>query len=118
MVQIEQLAAAVLAGNSLAARNLTQELFRQDPSWSDIPKPQVADEKLLVISAALLELFAGRLGQTAPAWTADVGPLGEPIYLLKAAQTMKRLRQLCQQESPEPLRKRGLYAPSNYLVFI
>jgi hypothetical protein len=118
MVQIEQIAAAALAGDGLNARNLTQDFFRQGQPLHDIPKPEPADEVLLAASAALLELFAIRLGQPAPDWTAEIGPLAEPIYLLKAAKTMKRLRQLCQTESPEPLRKRGFYAPPNYLTFI
>ena len=70
------------------------------------------------MTAALLELFASRMKQEAPSWTAEVGPLSEPIFLLKAAETMKRLRQLCEAEAPEPLRKRGLYAPPNYLEFV
>ena len=72
---------------------------------------------ILAASASLLELFAGRLGQQAPAWTKPIGPLPEPIFLLKAAATMKHLRELCEREAPEPLRKRGFYAPPNYLEF-
>jgi hypothetical protein len=44
--------------------------------------------------------------------------LPEPIFLLEAAARMKRLRALCETQSPEPLRKRGFYAPPNFLEFV
>lgn len=118
MVRIEQVAEAVLKGDGIIARSLVQDFFRECPHLVDIPKPQVDDVRLLAAAAALLELFASRLGQEAPAWTKDVGPLPEPIFLLKSATTMKRLRDLCKAESPEPLRKRGFYAPPNYLELV
>jgi hypothetical protein len=117
MVQIEQIAKAALAGESLRLRSLVQDFFRQHPDLSAITPPQTNDERILAISAALLELFAMRTNQAAPAWTPHVGPLTEPIYLLKSARHMKRLRTLCEQESPEPLRKRSFYAPPDYLTF-
>jgi hypothetical protein len=40
-----------------------------------------------------------------------------PFYLLKVAASMKRLRELCETEAPEPLCKRGFYAPPNFLEF-
>jgi hypothetical protein len=117
MVQIEQIAEAALSGDSLQARSLVQDFFRQHPELAVIRPPQTNDERILAISAALLELFAMRTNQAAPAWTPTIGPLPEPIYLLKAAQHMKRLRTLCENESPEPLRKRRFYAPPDYLTF-
>jgi hypothetical protein len=117
MVRIEQLAAAALSGDSLQTRSLAQEFFREAPHLPDIPKPTLDDKQLLAATASLLELFAERTHQLAPAWTAEVGPLAEPVFLLKAATTMKRLRRLCETESPEPLKKRGFYAPPNYLEF-
>lgn len=117
MVQIEQLAEAVLKGEGVKARSLAQDFFRANPKLTDITQPTVNDVRLLAAAASLLELFAIRLGQEAPVWTKSVDPLAEPVYLLKSAVTMKRLRELCEKESPEPLRKRGFYAPPNYLEF-
>jgi predicted secreted protein len=117
MVTIEQLAEAALNGESLLLRSLTQDLLRESPSLSQYPKPQTDDSRLLAAAASLVELFALRLHQPPPLWAKDVGALPEPIYLLKAAATMKRLRALCETESPEPLRKRGFYAPPNFLEF-
>ncbi len=118
MVTIEQLAEAALIGESLQLRSLTQDLLRENPSLSQYPKPQTNDLHILAAAASLLELLALRLRQAPPQWTKDVGALPEPIYLLKAAASMKRLRELCETEAPEPLRKRGFYAPPNFLEFV
>ena len=117
MVQIEQLAEAVLKKEGIIIRSLVQDFFRENPRLADIHRPSVDDVHILAASASLLELFASRLGQQAPTWTKTIGPLPEPMFLLKAAVTMKHLRELCERESPEPLRKRGFYAPPNYLEF-
>ena len=117
MVTLEQLATAALNGESLRLRSLTQDLLREPPRLSDYPQPQTNDPRLLAAVAALVELFALRLAQTPPAWTQDVGALPEPVYLVQAAAQMKRLRVLCETQAPEPLRKRGFYAPPNFLEF-
>ncbi len=118
MVQIEQIARAALQRDSLELRSLVQDFLRSQPELANVSPPQTDDKQLLSLSAALLELLALRTGQTPPAWTAAVGPIKEPFYLLKSATQMKRLRQLCRQESPEPLRKRSFYAPPDYLTFV
>ncbi|MCA9920115.1 MAG: hypothetical protein KC445_19290 [Anaerolineales bacterium] len=117
MVQIEQLAKAALNRDSLELRSLVQDFLRSQPNLVDLLPPQTDDEAVLAMSAALLELLALRTNQAPPPWTAGVGPVKEPFYLLKSASQMKRLRKLCQQESPEPLRKRSFYAPPDYLAF-
>jgi hypothetical protein len=71
----------------------------------------------LAAAASLVEPLALRSQQRPPSWTKEVGALPEPIYLLKAAASMKRLRELCETQAPGPLRKRGLYAPPNFLEF-
>jgi hypothetical protein len=106
-----------LNGDSLAARALAQDFVRNTPSLAEIKAPATSDPLVFAMSAALLELFASRAKQEAPAWTRVVGAVSEPIFLLKSAQTMKHLRVLCETESSEPLRKRGFYASPNYLEF-
>jgi hypothetical protein len=118
MTTIEQLAEAALNGESLLLRSLTQDLLRENPSLSECPKPLTNDSRILAAAASLVELFAVRLHQMPPLWTKDVGALPEPIYLLKEAANMKRLRKPCETEAPEPLRKRGFYAPPNFLEFV
>lgn len=115
MVRIEQLAEAAINQDALSLRSLTQDLLREHPTLRNFPRPSAVDFKTLAAAASLLELFALRLRQEPPSWTKEVGPLPAPIHLLKAAATMKRLRALCEQQAPEPLRKRGFYAPPNFL---
>ncbi len=117
MVQIEQIAQAALAGDSLQTRSLTQDFLREQKVLADVPKPQTTDARVLALSASLAELFAVRLSQAAPVWTKSIGGINEPVFLVKSALTMKRLRALCEAESPLPLRKRKFFAPPNYLEF-
>jgi hypothetical protein len=117
MVSLEQLAEAVLQRNSLLARSLTQDFLRETESLSEVPPPNGNDERLLATAAAIVELFAARRNQAPPRWTQDIGPLAEPFFLVEAAERMKHLRTLCETQSPEPMLKRRLYAPPNFLVF-
>lgn len=117
MVTLEQMAEAALKRESLLLRSLTQDLLRENPNLSECPKPQTNDSRILAAAASLVELLALRLRQAPPNWTKEVGALPEPVYLLKAAESMKRLRVLCETAAPEPLRKRGFYAPPNFLEF-
>jgi hypothetical protein len=116
LVGVSQGAVIFSAPGIVAKSPATAQLLAMKLSaWRD--DVDIEDARLLAVSASLLELFAARLGHLAPAWTKTIGPLPKPIFLLKAATTMKRLRELCEAESPEPLRKRGFYAPPNYLEF-
>lgn len=118
MVQIEHLAEAALQGESLRLRSLVQDFLKENTQLTNVIRPSVNDLSVLAVSASFLELFAERLGQEIPTWTQAIGPVVEPIFLLKSASTMKHLRTLCESEAPEPLRKRRLYAPPNYLEFV
>lgn len=117
MEQIEQLAQAILDRDHLKARSLVQDFVRAKTDFSKVRRPSTSDVQVLALSAALTELLAIRNKQTPPAWTKEVGPLAEPLFLLKSAATMKRLRTLCETQSPEPMRKRLLYAPPHFLEF-
>ena len=117
MVTIEQMAEAALEKDNLLLRSLAQDFLQGRPLLNQYPRQRVADQRLLAIAASLIELFATRLKQQPPAWTKEIGAVPEPIFLVKSAATMKRLRELCETQSPEPLRKRGLLAPPNFLEF-
>lgn len=113
----EQLAQAALERDHLKLRSLVQDVTREKVDWSNIPRPSTQDMRLVVVSAALVELLALRNNQTPPAWTKEIGPMKEPFFLLESATRMKRLRVLCETQSPEPMRKRLLYAPPHFLEF-
>jgi len=117
MVTLEQLAEAALNRDNLRLRSLAQDWLRENPRLSDTPRPNTPDPRLLAVAASLIELFAQRGRQTPPTWAKEVGPLPEPIFLVESAASMKRLRALCETQAPEPLRKRRLYAPPNFLEF-
>ena len=117
MEPLEQLARAALDRDHLRLRSLVQDMTRAQTKWSALPRPETSDPRLLSMAASLAELLAARQNQTPPAWTKEVGPLKDPFYLLQSAEKMKRLRVLCETQSPEPLRKRQLYAPPHFLEF-
>ena len=117
VVTIEQVATAVLNDDSLATRALVQAFLRGQPVLADLSQPDTDNPVVLAVAAALLELFSMRTQQSAPAWTHEVGPVDHPLYLLKSAAHMRRLRDLCRDAAPEPFRRRGLYAPPDYLAF-
>lgn len=117
MARIEQLAKAALTGDALELRALAQDLLSENPRISDCAPPESSDVDILATAAGLVELLALRAGQSPPPWAKTIGPARQPIFLLRAARTMPRLRAACEMESPLPLRVRGLYAPADFLSF-
>jgi hypothetical protein len=117
MDQIDQLAQAALARDHLKLRSLMQDLTRSNIDFNKLPRPSTDDQRLLAITASLVELLATRQKQSPPAWTKEIGPLTEPFFMLESAASMNRLRVLCETQSPEPMRKRLLYAPPHFLEF-
>lgn len=117
MVTLNELVDAALSRDGLWLSGATQEFLRTTPILRDVPLPVGVSERNLVVAAALLELLALRLGQPPPAWTANVGGLPEPFFLVADAERMQNTRRMCEDESPEPLRKRGLLAPPQYLTW-
>ena len=117
MGRLEQLAETALNLDALRLRSLVQDWLRENPQIADCASPTSNDSDVIATAAALVELLALRAQQVPPAWTAMVGSVRQPIFLLKAARTMRRLRQECENESPLPLRRRGLYAPADFLSF-
>lgn len=116
MVRLEDIARAAIAGEALLVRSLAQDWLAAHARLSQVPLPDDPDSTVRVVSAGLVELFAMRRGEPAPAWSARVGALTEPLFLLRHAATMPRLRRMCELESPEPLRRRRIFAPADYLV--
>ena len=118
MVQLEQIAVAILRGDALGARSLVQDWTNTPLEQRDSRRPQTHDKQVLAVAASIAELLAERSGQMPPEWTKSVAPLAEPLFLVRAARTMPRMRTHCERETPAPLRKRRLFAPPNYLSFV
>jgi hypothetical protein len=115
VVRIEQLAEAAINHEALLLRSLTQDFLSERPNLREYSRPTAVNFETLAAAASLIELLAERLNQEPPSWTKEVGALPHPVHLVKSTATMKHLRALCEQQSPEPLRKRGFYAPPNFL---
>ena len=88
------------------------------PSFHDVPKPQGATQEELAVCAALLELFAVRRGEAPPEWTAKVGGVMPPRFLMSGYEReFPSLGERWKKESPEPLKRRNLWAPAEFLEF-
>jgi hypothetical protein len=61
-------------------------------------------------------MMAERQGKRPAAWTGAVPAAPRRVFLVKAAESMPRLRRLCEEEGPEPLRRRELLAPPDFLT--
>ena len=85
--------------------------------FSTVAKPDTQNHEELVLAAALVELFAARRNEVAPDWTSQIGGLDKPRYLLGDPNRYPRFYARCVRESPEPLKRRNLIAPNDYLSF-
>ena len=107
---------ALLARDALRARQWVADAARQAVVWTDLPRPIGWSALELAVAAGIVELFASRSHQAPPSWTATVGGAPDPVYLVRAAETMPRLRRSCETEGPEPLRVRRIYAPPGFMT--
>jgi hypothetical protein len=114
-MDLRDLVRALLSYDALTARQWVADSLRQRLTWASIPQPVGLDAVGLGVAAGVAELLAARAGQAPPPWTSAVEVAPGPVYLVKAALTMPRLRRLCEQEGPEPLRRRGILAPPEFL---
>jgi hypothetical protein len=115
-MNILDLVNALLSYDALAARQWIADAERSGFSWSRVRQPLGLDATASALAAGVTELLASRAGQSPPAWTARVPPAPQRIFLVRAAEVMPRLRALCESEGPEPLRRRGLLAPPEFLT--
>lgn len=116
MARLDDIARAAVDGDALRVRSEVQDWLSANPTLSDVARPDSEDVMILAVAASLIELLALRRGEPAPAWAAAIGPSPTPLFLLRSAATMPRLRALCEREAPEPLRRRRIFAPPDYLV--
>jgi len=115
-VDLRDLVHAVLAYEALAAREWVAEAASSGLRWSEIPVPAGLDATELAVAAGLAEMLAQRAGVAVPAWVHSIERAPREVFLVRAADTMPRLRRMCREEGPEPLRSRGIFAPPDYLT--
>jgi hypothetical protein len=115
-LELRDLVEALLARDARKARQWAADAARKAVTWTDVPRPIGWSAQELAVAAGVVELFASRSQQTPPSWTATVGCAPDPLYLVRAAETMPRLRLSCETEGPEPLRVRRIYAPPDFMT--
>ena len=114
-MELTDLVRALLSHDTLAAREWVSDAGRAGLSWTSLPRPCGLDAAAMAVAAGVAEMLAARAGQTPPAWTSDVAAAPEPIFLVRFAEHMPRLKRMCEEEGPEPLRRR-LLAPPDFLT--
>jgi hypothetical protein len=115
-MDLRDLVRALLSFETLAARQWVADAQRSGVVWAEVPPPVGLDATGRAVAAGMAELLASRAGEPAPAWAASVPPAPERLFLIRAAASMPRLRAVCEREGPEPLRRRGLLAPPEFLT--
>lgn len=101
-MDLRDLVRAVLRYDTLTARQWLADAERAGFRWADVPVPQGLDPTASALVAGITELMASRSGQASPAWTSQVPAAPERVFLVRAAATMPRLRDVCEREGPEP----------------
>ncbi len=95
----------------------TMNLFEL-PSFQGVPKPESATQEELAVCAALLELFAERRHEAPPTWTAEVGGVMPPRFLMGGYEReFPSFGERWRHEAPEPLKRRNLFASAEFLEF-
>ena len=115
-MDLRDLVRFLLGHEVLAARQWVADASRSHLSWTSLSRPQGLDPVGLVVAAGVVELLAARAGQAPPPWTRSIGAAPAPVLLVRAAAHLPRLRRLCEEEGPEPLRRRGILAPPEFLT--
>lgn len=115
-MDLSELVEALMNYDVLAARQWVTDAMQTNICWSEVVCPKGLSAKGLAIAAGVAELLAQRMKQSPPNWTKDVVASPVTIYLVRSAKTMPRLKMLCEQEGPEPLRKRRILAPPEFLM--
>jgi hypothetical protein len=115
-VDLRELVEALISRDALRARQWVADAARARFDWSRADRPRGLDPLGLAVAAAVVEMMAERQSSEPPPWTAAIPPAPERLFLVRAAESLPRLRRLCEDEGPEPLRRRGLLAPPDFLT--
>jgi hypothetical protein len=115
-MELRDLVRALLQCDALTARQWVADAAREPIIWADVARPAGWTVLELAVAAGVVELLASRSNQRPPSWTTVIEEAPIPVYLVRAAETMPRLRHSCETEGPESLRRRQIYAPPEFLT--
>ena len=104
---------ALLRGDDTAARQVVKDAKRVGFSWSQAPAPDFKGPRGRAAYASVVELLATRAGHVPPSWTASVEAAPAPIFLVCKESKVMRRESLA--TTPECMRKRNVFALSEYL---
>ncbi len=114
-MDLNELVSALATGEALRARVIVREAQVGRHDWSATGLPEKLDRNCMAIAAGVVELLCQRAGATPPAWTSGVEAADSDVFLVRSALSMPRLRRLCIEEGPWPLRRRRIFAPPEFL---
>jgi hypothetical protein len=115
-MELRDLIQFLVRGQPLAARQWLADAQRLRFDWSTVSALPNADTTSAAVAAGVVEMMAERAGVAPPAWTGTIPGVATPLFLVRAAATMTRLRRLCEEEGPWPLRRRLIFAPPEFLT--
>lgn len=115
-MDLRDLVDALVSREALRARQWVADAARAGFDWTRVAEPRGLDPLGLAVAAAMVEMMAGRQGKRPASWTSAVPAAPHRLFLVRAAESLPRLRRLCEEEGPEPLRRRGLLAPPDFLT--
>lgn len=115
-MDLRELVDALMSFDSLRARQWVADATARSLNWPELAWPEGLNSEQLAVAAGVAELLAQRANQPAPAWTSEVPQSPTKVWLVRWADSMPRLRRLCEQEGPEPLRRRQVLAPPEFLT--
>jgi hypothetical protein len=117
-ISLKKVSQHALISNDGKLDLLVGDFLRSHPFLKDVAKHETNNSRTLAGAAGLIELFALRSKLEPPSWASDIGGIDRPFFLQSDAVNSGWLRELCLQESPEPLRKRNLFASANFLASV
>jgi len=106
----------LLRCDALGVREWTEEARRTGFDWAGVGEPEALTRDELAVAAGIVELLARRSDVHPPRWAREAPAASREILLVRAAETMPRLRKLCEEEGPEPLRRRRILVPPDVLA--
>lgn len=114
-MDLRELVAALLKGDILAARQFVADAARGNLRWDRMELPAGLSSRERAVAAAIVELLASRAGMSAPAWSQSIGPVRGMLVLDPGLESMPRSFARARIAGPEPLRKRNIVAPPDFL---
>lgn len=115
-MELRELVDSLMSLDALRARQWVADAGAEPVVWTEMACPNGLNDEELAVAAGVVEMLAERTGQEPPDWTSAVSQSPTTIYLVRWAETMPHLRRLCEQEGPEPLRRRRVMAPPEFLT--